>query len=95
MAGIAAIAMAWCLSMAFRNGFYLILIAPFLAALAIAGVWYLVLTWSHCRNKVVATLASVALGLLLYFGYYHICLLQLIGLGGPSDRHVAATCNFG
>ena len=96
LAGPAAIAMAWCLSMAFQNGFYLIFIAPFFAALAVGGVWYLVLTWSHCRNKAVATLASVTLGLLLYFGYYHICFCNSSASETPTGSTCChATCNFG
>jgi hypothetical protein len=80
MAVIAAIAIAWCLFGAYRKGFYLIIVAPLIAALAVGGVWYLILTWSHCRNRAVATLASVVLGSLLYLGYYHIDLLSLIGV---------------
>jgi hypothetical protein len=80
MAGLAAVAMAWCLFWAYRMGFYWIFIAPLIASFAAGGVWYLVLRWSHCRNRAVATLASVVLGSLLYFGYYHIGLMSLIGV---------------
>jgi hypothetical protein len=76
----AAIFMAWCLFRALNAGVYLIFVAPFIAALAVAGVWYLVLTWSRCRNIIVAAGSSIALALLLYFGYYHVGLLEMIGL---------------
>ena len=65
--------------LALQRGFYLIFFAPLIASLAVAGCWYLVLTWSHCRNKAVAGVTSVALGLLLYLGYYHFGLLQIVG----------------
>jgi hypothetical protein len=55
-------------------------IAPLIASLAVGGVWYLVLRWSLCRNKTIATVISVILALLLYLGYYHIGLLQIIGV---------------
>ena len=65
---------------ALDNGIYLILIAPVIAALALAGVWYLVLTWSHCRNKRAAVAGSLILGLLLYLGSYEFGLLQIVGV---------------
>src|SRR4051812_42085096 len=71
--------MAWCLSWALDRGFYWIFVAPMLAALVVACVWRLVLIGSHCRNRGVATLGSLVLGLLLYLGYYHIGMLQLVG----------------
>jgi hypothetical protein len=76
----AAVVMAWCLYFALQRGFYLIFLAPVIASLPVAGVWYLVLIWSHCRNKVVAAVTSLALALLLYLGYYEIGLLHLIGV---------------
>jgi hypothetical protein len=79
LAAATAVVMAWCLYLALQKGFYLIFAAPIIAALFVAGVWYLVLTWSHCRNRWIAAVASVALGLLLYLGYYQIGLLDLIG----------------
>jgi hypothetical protein len=78
-AGVAA-AMAWCLFFAFWNGFYLIFIAPLIAALPVAGVWHRVVTQSHCRNKRLAASTAFALALLLYFGYFYVGLLHLIGV---------------
>src|SRR5258708_6914535 len=74
------IVMAWCLYLALQHGFYLIFFAPLIASLAVAGAWHRVLTWSHCRNRRVAIAISFALALLLYFGYYYVGLLQLIGV---------------
>ncbi len=91
-----AVVMACCLYVALQKGFYLIFAAPIIAALVVAGVWYLVLKWSHCRNKLVAGVTSVGLGLLLYLGYYE---LGLIDLFGPRLRTgltcCRATSNFG
>ena len=75
-----AVLMAWCLFWVNQKGFYYIFVAPLIAALAVGGVWYLVLTWSHCRNKPLATVLSAVLALLLYFGYYHACFLNLVGI---------------
>src|SRR5271170_2861276 len=76
----AAMFMAGCLFVAYQFGFYLIFLAPVLAALPAAGVWHLVLAWSQCRNRVVAIGASLPLGLLLYLGYYYLCMVQMIGV---------------
>ena len=76
----ATMVMAWCLAWVFRKGFYLIVLAPIIAALVVAGIWYLVLTWSHCRNKAIAISASFVLGLLLYLGYFEVDLLNVVGV---------------
>jgi hypothetical protein len=73
-----AVVMACCLYVALLKGFYLIFLAPIIGALVVAGVWYLVLTWSHCRNKLVTGLTSVGLGLLLYLGYYEVGFLESV-----------------
>ncbi|WP_165235508.1 hypothetical protein [Aquisphaera insulae] len=78
-AGGVAAALAWLLNAVLNKGFYLIFVAPFFAALMLGGFWFLVLGWSHCRNTRLAATASVVLALVLYLGYYHVGLLQLIG----------------
>ena len=75
-----AIALAWLLFWALQRGFYLIFVAPLIASFALAGVWYLVLSWSQCRNKLIALRSSVILGLVLYLGYFHFGLLQIVGM---------------
>ncbi len=78
-AGVAVV-LAWCLSFAFENGFYLILVAPFIAGLALAGTWYVTLTWSHCRNKRFAVASSIALALISSLGSYEFGLLKIVGV---------------
>ena len=80
VAAVAAIVMAACLFFAFEKGAYLIFVAPILASLPVIGIWYLVLSWSHCRNKSIATVGSIGLALLLYLGYYYFGLLHLVGI---------------
>lgn len=72
--------MSLCLYLAFGLGFYLVFIAPIIAALMGAGLWNLILMWSHCRNYRLATTISVLLGLLLYLGYYHVGLMDAFGV---------------
>jgi hypothetical protein len=79
-----AVVMAGCLFFAFQSGFYLILIAPLLATFPVAGVWYIVLTRSRCRNRAVAVGTSVVLALLLYLGYYYVGLVQIIGIANAG-----------
>ncbi len=76
----AAMVMAWCLSWAFQKGLYLIAVAPMIASLVVVVVWLRALRWSHCRNRMVATVVSFMLALLLYLGYYHVGLVQLAGV---------------
>ncbi len=75
-----AIVMAWCLAFSLRKGFYFYCLVPLLASLPVLGVWFASLSWSHCRNKTLATGASIVLAALLYFGYFHFALLDLIGI---------------
>ena len=75
-----ALVMAWCLAFALRKGFYFYCLVPLLASLPVLGVWFASLSWSHCRNKTLATGASIVLAALLYFGYFHFALLDLIGI---------------
>ena len=80
MTAVVAAIMAWCLFWVFQRGFYLIFVAPLLASAAVAGVWYLVLTWSHCRNPRLNRVSSLALALLLYLGYYYVGLVHVVGI---------------
>lgn len=75
----AALFMACCLELALIFGIYYIVIAPCVAALAVAGIWIVVLHWSHCRSPGVATWAAFPLGLLLYLGYYQVGLMLEVG----------------
>ena len=75
-----ALVMAWCLAFALRKGFYFYCLVPLLASLPMLGVWSASLSWSHCRNKTLATGASIVLAGLLYFGYFHFAMLDVIGL---------------
>src|SRR5262249_54430006 len=68
------------LYLAYVGGFYLIMIAPLLAALVAAGVVYLAVRQSHCRNRVAAGALGLVAGLILYLGYYHAGLVNIIGL---------------
>jgi hypothetical protein len=75
-----ALAMARCLQWVYTKGYYWVIAAPFFAALPPLGVWYFTLKWSHCRNRTVAAVTSVVLGLLLYLGYYEFGLVEEVGV---------------
>lgn len=79
-AGVAVL-MACCLHFLRVVGFYFVLVIPALAALVVGCAWMLGLNWSHCRSPRAASGGGVVLGLLLYFGYVHVGLIQLIGVG--------------
>jgi len=75
-----ALAMAWCLNYAFQHGFYIVVFAPLFAAFAVGGALFGVLKWSHCRNRTIAVVASIVLGLLIHLGYYYFGMLQIVGV---------------
>ena len=52
-----------------------------IASLAVGGVCWIVLNWSHCRNPGLATMAAGMLAVLLYFGYYQLGLISIVGVG--------------
>jgi hypothetical protein len=75
-----AIAMAGCLFWAYTEGYYWLIFAPMAAAFPVIGAWYLVLKWSHCRNRSVAAVTSVILAVLFYLGYYHVGVIEVVGV---------------
>ena len=67
--GLAALAAAAGLGvllyLAHVAGFYLVLLAPVLAAFVAAGVAYLAVRQAHCRNRVVAGALGLSAGVVL------------------------------
>jgi hypothetical protein len=78
---LAAIAVAWCLKLAFALGWYLIILLPAAFGLGLGGVLYVLVGWSHCRNYWLAGSIGVLIGLIAYLGYYHLCLLDFLPPG--------------
>lgn len=81
VAFLAAAAVAGCLKFAWVHGWYLIFLLPAVGGAALAGVLYLVVGWSHCRNCWLAGVLGVLAGLSAYLGYYHLCLMDLLPPG--------------
>jgi len=80
IAGAVAIALGVVLHLAYMRGVYIILIAPLLAGALLAGIVYLAVRQSHCRNRWMAGLVGLIAGLLLYLSYYHSGLVEIAGL---------------
>ncbi len=74
-----AIVMSVGLAQASEHGFYIVVAAPFIAAVMTAGVWAVVLRWSQCRNAGLAVWASLLLALLLYVGHYYFSMILAVG----------------
>jgi hypothetical protein len=70
---------ALALHLAFVGGFYLVAVAPFLAALPAVGLLVGTVAWSHCRNRVAAGLVGLVATVAISLGHYHADLLGLIG----------------
>jgi hypothetical protein len=62
--------MAWLLHLAYFGGWYLIIIAPLIAALPVAGMMIVAVVWGHCRNPVVAATLGLFAGLVVSPGHY-------------------------
>jgi hypothetical protein len=82
---VAAAGLAWVLKFAYIHDWYWVIVLPGLAGLALGGVLYAVVAWSHCRNRWLAVTVAVASGLVAYLGYYEICLLERLPPGLPAD----------
>src|SRR5713226_1719205 len=63
----------------FRIGHYYILIVPLLAAVGVGGMMNLAVSRGHCRSSIVAGLAGVCAGLLLYIGYFYLGMVHDLG----------------
>jgi len=86
LTGLAALAMGWCLHRAFIAGWYLLLVAPIIAALPVLGLVSLTVWFSHCRNRSQAFLLGVGVGLLVHPGHYYVAMVDLVGV--QNAHHV-------
>src|SRR5437899_359217 len=68
------------LHLAYRHGFYIIVLAPMITGVLAAGMVYLAVRQGHCRNRVVGGLLGFVAGLVVYLGYYHTGLVDLMGV---------------
>ena len=71
--------MAVLLTVLFFVGYYLILIVPLLAALAVAGLARLAVGKGHCRSAWLAAAAGCLAGIVLYFGYFYAGMVYTLG----------------
>lgn len=73
---LAGLVLAWCLRVAYDNGWYLIFLLPIFGGMALGGVLMLLVGWARCRNRWLAGIVGIAAGLVAYLGYYELCLLE-------------------
>jgi hypothetical protein len=83
----AAFGIAWLLSFAYQHHWYVIIVLPAFAGLALGGVLYVFVGWSRSRNHYLAGTVGVTAGLVAYLGYYQFCLAALLppGFAGRFD----------
>ena len=81
---LAAVVLAWLLNWLYQRQWYLVILAPSLAAflvgLAIAGL----VAVARCRQSVTAALLGALAGLVMYFGQYHFAMLEQLP---PGNMH--------
>jgi hypothetical protein len=78
---VAALALGWVLKTLFVHGWYLIILAPMVAAVMLAGVVAFSVGFTKCRSRLLAGGVGIVSALLLYFGYYHFCLIDFLPPG--------------
>jgi hypothetical protein len=79
MGAIGALFVAGAMMLAWRVGFYLIILVPIVGGLAIGGLAYGVVGQSHCRSRVLAAMLGIFLGAMGYLGYFHLAFLSQFG----------------
>lgn len=77
----AALALGWALRTLYVYGWYLVILTPFAAGPALAGVLTFAVGRSRCRSRRLGGGVGLLSGLLLYFGYYHFCQLEHLPAG--------------
>ena len=81
----AGLVMAVCLYLAYRWGWYYLVVAPAVAALPVAGVIRLAVSRAHCRNRFVAGLLGLVVAVLLYLGYFYVdFVVEAMPIIGPE-----------
>lgn len=76
---VIATGLAYGLSFAFDHGFYYMIIMPLLAAMMVAGIMLLAVSWGHCRSPLIAMVVGLSAGLVLYLGRYHVDMIARLG----------------
>jgi hypothetical protein len=76
-----AVGISWALSFAYQHHWYIIILLPALAGLALGGALYALVGWSRCRNHLLAGTVGGMAGLVAYLGYYQICLAGVLPPG--------------
>jgi hypothetical protein len=71
--------MAWLLHLAYVGGFYLVMIAPIIAVLPVAGMMIAAVVWGRCRNPVVAGTVGLFAGLVVAPGHYQFDFAGVVG----------------
>jgi hypothetical protein len=74
-----AATMAWVLHLCSRWGWYLVVIAPIIAALPVAGLMNAAVAGGHCRNPVLAALVGLVAGLIVSPGHYQADIAAMAG----------------
>jgi hypothetical protein len=76
---LAAAAVAWVMKLLFMHGWYLVFLVPLVGGAVLGGVLYLLVGLAHCRIPWLAAALGLVTGLVAFLGYYHLCLVDLIG----------------
>ena len=67
------------LNVLFRAGHYYVIVVPAVAGVGIAALVHLAVAKGQCRSTWVAGLMGFAAGVLLYFGYYYLAMVNDLG----------------
>ena len=74
-----AVGMGFLLHAANKAGWYLIVIAPIIAAVPVAALVILAVNLGQCRNRAIGGLLGLVAGVVLYLSYYEAGLIDMVG----------------
>ena len=77
-----ALALAAVLAGLFQSGFYLIVLVPIIASVAMAASVYWAIRLGLCRNRYLGLLLGLVCGCIVYFGYYYVDMV--VSAGPPA-----------
>src|SRR5260221_45419 len=69
----------------FWAGFYLVVLVPILAAAGLMAMVILAMKKGHCRSRLVGAGLAVLAGVIVYLGYFYVCMVHDIGLDNAGE----------
>src|SRR5665213_1285523 len=79
---LVAVLLSWAMYASFAAGWYIMFLMPAFAALLVGGMLTMTVRVGRCRKPLVAGIAGIVAGIVLYLGTYYFGLVALTGVQG-------------